>query len=298
MRGARSPGSARPSPVAALDHATSTVLKQLAVAARSNKIPAVRELLGWFELTSAVVTVDAIQAQTDTVTAITDTGVDYVFTVVNNTPSLRAAIKALPWAAVPAHRVMITGNGRRATRMIKVLRAPEWIGFTDAVQIAQVRFTMTTRGARTVEVVYLITSADHHAAPRPCWLPGLRATGVLRTNCTGFAMSPVTRTVLRFAPVAPPRSWPACATSPSACCAWPVGRTSPPLFDITPETPPDPLTCCWPYRTRSCRRPESVGLDELLGTYGQTDIKGDHVFVVVSRCNSYGEKRGSSGSRV
>ncbi|MGI8576440.1 MAG: ISAs1 family transposase [Nocardioidaceae bacterium] len=36
--------------------------------------------------------------------------------------------------------------------------------FTGAAQIAQLRRTRTERGKTTVEVVYLITSADHHVA--------------------------------------------------------------------------------------------------------------------------------------
>lgn len=165
VRGARTPGQAAPHLVAALDHATATVLGQLAVEAKSNEIPAVRQLLACFELAGTVVTVDAMHTQTDTAAAIVDAGGDYVFTVKNNTPTLRAAIKALPWAGVPAHRVTTTGHGRRVTRTIKVIQAPEWIGFTAAAQIAQVRRTVTTKGTKTVEVVYLITSANHQSAP-------------------------------------------------------------------------------------------------------------------------------------
>jgi predicted transposase YbfD/YdcC len=69
---------------------------------------------------------------------------------------------------VPAHRSTQTGHGRRATRTIKLLTAPAGIEFAGATQVAQLRRT-TTRGRgrarkKTVEVVYLITSADHRAA--------------------------------------------------------------------------------------------------------------------------------------
>lgn len=165
VRGARTAGKTAPHLVAALDHATATVLGQLAVEAKSNEIPAVRQLLGCFDLTGAVVTVDAMHTQTGTAAAIVDAGGDYVFTVKNNTPTLRAAIKALPWAGVPAHRVTTTGHGRRVTRTIKVVSAPQWIGFTGAAQLAQLPRTVTTNGVKTVEVIYLVTSADPHAAP-------------------------------------------------------------------------------------------------------------------------------------
>jgi hypothetical protein len=43
--------------------------------------------------------------------------------------------------------------------------APAWVNFPGAAQIAQVRRTVARGAKKSVEVVYLITSADHHAAP-------------------------------------------------------------------------------------------------------------------------------------
>lgn len=104
VREAKRPDGTVPHLVAAFDHAAGVVVGQIAVAAKSNEIPAVRELLTCFELTGAVVTVDAMYTQTDTAKAIVDAGGDYVFTVKNDTPTLRAVIKTLPSAQVPAHR--------------------------------------------------------------------------------------------------------------------------------------------------------------------------------------------------
>jgi hypothetical protein len=50
------------------------------------------------------------------------------------------------------------------TRTIKVVSAPAWVEFNGAAQVAQVRRTVTRKGKKTVEVVYLITSADTRAA--------------------------------------------------------------------------------------------------------------------------------------
>ena len=90
-------------------------------------------------------------------------------------PSLHAACKDLPWADVPAHSTLTTGHGRRARRTIKVVAAPTWIGFVRAAQIAQLRRTVTRAGKKTVEVVYVNTSADHQGAPPPvlaAWVQG------------------------------------------------------------------------------------------------------------------------------
>ena len=165
VRGARSAQTVAPHLVAAFDHTSGAVLGQVAVAAKSNEIPAVRDLLACFDLAGAVVTVDAMHTQSDTATAITGAGGDYVFTVKKNQPGLYAASKNLPWKDVPGHRVSTTGHGRRVTRTIKVVDAPTRVDFPGAVQVAQVRRTVTRGGTKTVEVVYLITSADHHAAP-------------------------------------------------------------------------------------------------------------------------------------
>ncbi len=175
VRGARSKSTPAPHLVAALDHHSGVVLGQLAVTAKSNEIPAVQGLLKLFDLTGAVITVDAMHTQTDTAHQITGAGGDYVFTVKANQPKLYQACKVLPWKSVPSHTVTTRGHGRTATRTIKVVTAPAWVEFAGATQFAQLRRTVTRNGKKTIEVIYLITSADHHAAPPPTlasWVQG------------------------------------------------------------------------------------------------------------------------------
>jgi hypothetical protein len=85
-------------------------------------------------------------------------------TVKGNMPTLYRQLKKLPWAAVPSVSSVTTGHGRRARRTIKAVIAPAWIEFAGAAQVAQLRRTVTKKGKKTVEVVYLITS-DHDADP-------------------------------------------------------------------------------------------------------------------------------------
>jgi predicted transposase YbfD/YdcC len=127
IRGARSTRTEAPHPVAAFDHDAGTVLGQVQVPAKSNEIPAVRTLLASLDLAGCVVTVDAMHTQHGSATAITRAGGDYVFTVKANQRSLFAACKNLPWAQVPR--------------------------------------SLTRAARKSVEVVHLITCADHHAAP-------------------------------------------------------------------------------------------------------------------------------------
>ena len=103
VRGARARNGQAPHLVAALAHGTGAVLGQVAVAAKSNEIPAVRDLLAAFtDLAGSVITIDAMHTQTDTATAIIAQGADYVMTVKANMPTLYQRLKKLPWTDIPA----------------------------------------------------------------------------------------------------------------------------------------------------------------------------------------------------
>jgi predicted transposase YbfD/YdcC len=68
------------------------------------------------------------------------------------------------WAQAAARHGALPGVLSRARRTVKAALAPAWIGFDGAAQVAQLRRTVTAKGKKTVEVVYLITS-DRHADP-------------------------------------------------------------------------------------------------------------------------------------
>src|SRR3979490_1770899 len=72
--------------------------------------------------------------------------------------------KKLPWALKTTVSHLSTDHGRRARRTINGAPAPAWIGFDGAAQVAHLRRTVTRKGKKTVEVVYLITS-DRDADP-------------------------------------------------------------------------------------------------------------------------------------
>ncbi|GAA3613906.1 ISAs1 family transposase [Kineosporia mesophila] len=179
VRGARtrtSTGARAPHLVSALEHQAGAVLGQVSVEARSNEIPAARTLLSTLEnagmLTGAVVTLDAMHTQTETAAQIVAGGADYVLTVKANQKNLFQACKRLPWKHIPTQEQVQTGHGRRAHRAIKVTTVPAWIEFSGATQIAKIRRTTTRpnskrsgRMEKTVEIVYVITSAGHREAP-------------------------------------------------------------------------------------------------------------------------------------
>ena len=169
LRGARV-GTERASHLVAALCGTTT-LGQVAVDAKSNEIPAVRDLLQFIDINGAVVTVDAMHTQTDTAATIRAQGAHYVFTVKANNKHLYAQLKKVPWKQVPAHTTRDSGHGRKETRTIKTAQVPAWITFEGAAQIAQLRRTTWRKKSKSspkrksVEVVYLITSADGRTAP-------------------------------------------------------------------------------------------------------------------------------------
>jgi predicted transposase YbfD/YdcC len=172
VRGARTGGAAAPHLVAAFDHAAGVVLGQVAVAAKTNEIPTVRTLLKILDVVGAVLTIDAMHCQDDTAELITAAGGDYVFTVKRNRPSLHAALKALPWKDIPAHGYTEKTKGRRVRRTIKTVTVPAWVTFPGAAVVAQLRRTVTVNGKTTVEVVYVITSADVDPPTLAAWVQG------------------------------------------------------------------------------------------------------------------------------
>ena len=162
--------------VAALAHGIGAVLGQVAVDAKSNEIPAVRELLKAFtDLAGAVITAGALHAQSDTAQAITGRHAGYVMTVKADMPALYKQLKKLPRTVVPATSAVSTGHGRRARRTIRAVLVPAWIEFAGAAQVAQVRRTVTKKGKKTTEVVYLMTSdRDADPATLAAWVRGHR----------------------------------------------------------------------------------------------------------------------------
>ena len=178
VRGARTSGQSAPHLVAALEHTLGVVLGQVQVDAKSNEIPALRELLATLapeDLAGAVVTADAMHTQTDTATAILDAGADYVLTVKRNQPGLYDRLAAMSWDQAPAHTETSTDRGRRVTRRMRILLTGDDLGFPGIEQVARMERTRHHGDQTETELVFLITSAPHLAAPPrvlAAWIQG------------------------------------------------------------------------------------------------------------------------------
>jgi predicted transposase YbfD/YdcC len=165
VRGAKGGPDGAPRLVAALTHGAGMVIGQVQVGAKTNEIPAARELLRLLDLRGVVVTMDALHTQTETAELILERGGHYVFTVKDNQPTLKTFLAGLDWRRPPRHRHTEHGHGRTVTREVQALPAPDWIGFPGAAQVLKLRRRVTQKAGATIETVYLICSLPPDRTP-------------------------------------------------------------------------------------------------------------------------------------
>ena len=126
-------------------------LGQVAVDGKSNEITAVPKLLELLELTGAVVTLDAMHCQKETIRAIRAQGAEYLIAVKDNQPKLYALLQDLFIAygdqdydvpGLRCYRTAERNRGRNETRICYAAPAPsvlqthsEWIDVKSVVMI-------------------------------------------------------------------------------------------------------------------------------------------------------------------
>jgi hypothetical protein len=102
LRGSRDGAKAAVHLLSAIVHGSGTVVAQVAVGAKTNEIPRLKDLLAELDLQGGVVTADALHTQRETARYIVeDKDAHYVFTVKDNQPTLRDDIETLHLDAFP-----------------------------------------------------------------------------------------------------------------------------------------------------------------------------------------------------
>ncbi|MEV1245991.1 ISAs1 family transposase [Nonomuraea sp. NPDC049750] len=147
--------------LAAVRHDTQIVLAQRQVEAKSNEIPAFTPLLGGLDLSSMVITADALHTQHDHARQIVAAGGHFLFIAKGNQPSLHRRLKSLPWReAILNDRTDERGHGRREIRRMKICTVRPHLPFPHALQAIQVkrRRTHHRTGKTTIVTIYAITS--------------------------------------------------------------------------------------------------------------------------------------------
>lgn len=168
LRGSGPPG-AQVHLLAAIDHATGTVLGQVAVDGKSNEITAFGPLLAGLDLTRTIVTADAMHTQREHAGFLaTDKDAAYIFIVKRNQPHLYRHLQALPWRKVPVvDETHDRGHGRYEIRRLQALSSDR-IPFPHALQAIRLtrRVCHQKTGTWTTVTVYAITNlAAHQAGP-------------------------------------------------------------------------------------------------------------------------------------
>lgn len=148
--------------MAALDHATGTILAQHEIDQKSNEIPQLPDLLGALPLSGAVITADALHTQRKSASHLLSRGAHYVFTVKSNQPGLLAEMHrrlTVEGHHDAEHHERIRGHGRIVQRDL-VTASADGIDFPGARQIARIiRTTYDLAGQKTgKEIAYVITS--------------------------------------------------------------------------------------------------------------------------------------------
>lgn len=150
------------------------VLGHRKVAAGSNEIPTVQELLTWLDVQGCVVTADALHCQTETARQIVERGGEYVLPVKDNQPTLRQRLEETFAYETPRgfkgvqhstcqHKEK--GHGRVETRRYTVITDPSYLQEINADgrwwqlgSVVQVERTRDLAGEVSHEVHYYIAS--------------------------------------------------------------------------------------------------------------------------------------------
>ena len=157
---------------------TGITLGQVAVAAKSNEITAMPQLLELLDLRDKIVTTDALGCQKAIAETIVAGGGDYILAVKGNQPTLHAEIQAaFATAATPparSPRLYTTedqGHGREEQRTVQVLPArgqlsaaqgAVWLGVRTIVMVIRVVWCEAT-GKESMEVSYFLSSLPPNA---------------------------------------------------------------------------------------------------------------------------------------
>jgi predicted transposase YbfD/YdcC len=161
LRGAKGDDGRQVHLLAAMDHATRTVLAQRHVDGAPGEVPGLVPLLADLDLAGAVVTADALHTHAGTAEfLVTGKQAHYLLVVKANQPTLLDRCARLAWHQVPVlDRTRDRAHGRVELRTLKAVTVNHF-GFPHAAQVIQVtRKTrdLGTRKWRTV-VVHAITS--------------------------------------------------------------------------------------------------------------------------------------------
>lgn len=154
--------------VTAYDTENGLVLSQKATPSKKGEIATVREMLDMLNLKGAVVTLDALHCQRETLEKIQDKKAHVVVQVKHNQPNLRKAVQSQFQAVFDARKEQVvvehkeTGHGRKEERYVFQLKAKlpaelaeKWPTIRSIIAVERHR---TINGKGTVDTSYYVSS--------------------------------------------------------------------------------------------------------------------------------------------
>jgi predicted transposase YbfD/YdcC len=136
------------------DAASSVIAAQAEVGKKTNEVPMAAVVLGQIDLTSKIVTADALHTVKATASHIHAHGGEFVLPVKENRRALFDALDVLPWDRVPvAHAATDKGHGRITTRTIQVLPAPDDLPFPHVSQVFLIERYVTDLHGQPISAV-------------------------------------------------------------------------------------------------------------------------------------------------
>jgi predicted transposase YbfD/YdcC len=167
LRGSRKQGAPVAHLLSVLSHRLGLTLWQQAVAAKTNEIPVLEDVLSQLVVAGRVITVDALLTQRALAPQIVEGGGDYVMVVKGNQPQLHHDIHLLfqdpDSQAEPrvAAETVDVGHGRieqrRLTASTALVGYNDWPGLAQVFQLER-HVTLKASRAQRDEVVYGVTS--------------------------------------------------------------------------------------------------------------------------------------------
>jgi predicted transposase YbfD/YdcC len=161
-----------------MDHTSRSVLAQTGVDSKTNEITQFRPLLDRLDLTTTVITADALHTQREHADwLVTRKQAAFVLIVKANQPSLHHQLASLPWRDIPiANHTRDRGHGRVETRRLQVTTVAglDFPHATQALRITRRVRPLTGRRWRTV-TAYAgnnLTAAQASPARLADWIRG------------------------------------------------------------------------------------------------------------------------------
>jgi len=195
------------------------VLAHQAVAAKSNEITAIPDLLALLDLHGAVVSVDAMGCQRAIAQTIIAAGANYVLALKENHPTRCQDVRCwldteVTQERLPVQETVEKDHGRMEIRRYALSHSMDWLDvkpdWAGLHAVGRVQSTRIIGDKTSTECRYFLCSFSDLAR----FAASVRATGASKINSTGSWTCNLARMPVAPGRTIPPQTWPSSAAWP------------------------------------------------------------------------------------